>query len=98
MGGLVIKKVCSHLIYRPGHNGGMASLTIIQAYLLARRDPMYQEVAERIHSLYFLATPHRGADSSSFVAAYLSMSLNTGQKAFVKELVPGNGTLQASAI
>ena len=57
---------------------------------------MYSEVADRIHSLYFLATPHRGADSSSFVTTYLSMYLNSGQKAFVKELVPGNGTLQAS--
>ncbi|KAK3386566.1 hypothetical protein B0H63DRAFT_137754 [Podospora didyma] len=74
----------------------MGGLIVKKAYLLARRDPMYQDLAKRIHSLYFLATPHRGADSTSFVTTFISMSLgSSGSKAFVKELIPGSGTLQA---
>jgi hypothetical protein len=65
-----------------------------QAYLLARQDPIYADIAKRIHSLYFLGTPHRGADSSAFVTTLISMSIGSGSKAFVKELVPGSGTLQ----
>ncbi|KAL2149706.1 hypothetical protein VTH82DRAFT_8358 [Thermothelomyces myriococcoides] len=64
------------------------------AYLLARRDPLYADIASRIHSLYFLGTPHRGADSSTVVTALISMSIGSGSKAFVKELIPGSGTLQ----
>lgn len=57
---------------------------------------MYKDVASRIHSLYFLGTPHRGADSTQFLTAYLSMFVLSGSKAFVRELLPGSGTLQVS--
>ncbi|KAK1764935.1 hypothetical protein QBC33DRAFT_545297 [Phialemonium atrogriseum] len=73
----------------------MGGLVVKKAYLLATRDPTYKDIASRIHSLYFLGTPHRGADSTQFVTAYLSMFISTGPKAFVKELLPGSGTLQA---
>ncbi|KAK4172588.1 hypothetical protein QBC36DRAFT_72161 [Triangularia setosa] len=73
----------------------MGGLVVKKAYLLARRDPIYADIADRIHSLYFLGTPHRGADSSSFVSTFIAMSLGSGSKAFVKELIPGSGTLQA---
>lgn len=74
----------------------MGGLVVKKAYLLARRDPIYADIAGRIHSLYFLGTPHRGADSSSFVSTFIAMSLGSGSKAFVKELIPGSGTLQVS--
>ncbi|KAK3900319.1 hypothetical protein C8A05DRAFT_36046 [Staphylotrichum tortipilum] len=73
----------------------MGGLVVKKAYLLARRDPIYADIASRIHSLYFLGTPHRGADSSAFVTTLISMSIGSGSKAFVKELVPGSGTIQA---
>ncbi|KAL2257576.1 hypothetical protein VTK26DRAFT_9458 [Humicola hyalothermophila] len=73
----------------------MGGLVAKKAYLLARRDPIYSDIASRIHSLYFLGTPHRGADSSSFVTTFISMNIGSGSKAFVKELIPGSGTLQA---
>ncbi|KAK4038973.1 hypothetical protein C8A01DRAFT_37090 [Parachaetomium inaequale] len=73
----------------------MGGLVVKKAYLLARRDPIYADIASRIHSLYFLGTPHRGADSSAFVTTLISMSIGSGSKAFVKELIPGSGTLQA---
>lgn len=61
---------------------------------MARRDPIYADIANRIHSLYFLGTPHRGADSSALITTLLSMSIGPGSKAFVKEMIPGSGTLQ----
>ncbi|KAK4236050.1 hypothetical protein C8A03DRAFT_36078 [Achaetomium macrosporum] len=73
----------------------MGGLVVKKAYLLARRDPIYADIANRIHSLYFLGTPHRGADSSAFVTTLISMSIGSGSKTFVKELIPGSGTLQA---
>ncbi|KAK4186125.1 hypothetical protein QBC35DRAFT_554885 [Podospora australis] len=73
----------------------MGGLVVKKAYLLARRDPIYADIASRIHTLYFLGTPHRGADSSTFVNTFISMNFGSGSKAFVKELIPGSGTLQA---
>ncbi|KAL1840084.1 hypothetical protein VTJ49DRAFT_819 [Mycothermus thermophilus] len=73
----------------------MGGLVVKKAYLIARRDPIYEEIASRIHSLYFLGTPHRGADSSAVVTTLISMSIGNGSKAFLKELIPGSGTLQA---
>src|SRR5690242_12835339 len=91
MGGLVVKKVKPLLaLISDSHHSADSS----QAYLLARRDPIYADIASRIHSLYFLGTPHRGADSSAFVTTLISMSIGSGSKAFVKELIPGSGTLQ----
>ncbi|KAK3304655.1 uncharacterized protein B0T15DRAFT_250070 [Chaetomium strumarium] len=73
----------------------MGGLVVKKAYLLARRDPIYADIANRIHSLYFLGTPHRGADSSASLTTLISMSIGSGSKTFVKELIPGSGTLQA---
>ncbi|KAK9418518.1 putative GPI inositol-deacylase [Seiridium unicorne] len=70
----------------------MGGLVVKKAYLLATRDPLYLGTASRIHSLYFLGTPHRGADSAQLLSSILSLK---GTKAFVKDLVPGSGTLQA---
>lgn len=47
-----------------------------------------------MHSIYFLATPHRGADSAGFLKAYLSVSLPSGSKSYVKELLPDSQTVQ----
>ncbi|KKZ66263.1 hypothetical protein EMCG_08034 [[Emmonsia] crescens] len=40
----------------------MGGLVIKQTLLLAKQDPSCSEIAARIHTLFFLATPHRGAD------------------------------------
>ena len=63
-----------------------------QAYLLATRDPTYHGIASRIHTIYFLATPHRGADSAQFVKLVRHPAVY-GSKAFVDDLFPGSGTL-----
>jgi hypothetical protein len=42
--------------------------------------------------MYFLATPHRGADSAQF-ARLVRHPAVYGSKAFVDDLLPGSGTL-----
>ncbi|KAI1821720.1 hypothetical protein F4861DRAFT_445652 [Xylaria intraflava] len=74
----------------------MGGLVVKKAFLLATRDPTYKETANRIHSIYFLASPHRGADSAQLLSRLMSVSgPTTGSKAYANDLVPGNGTLQA---
>ena len=52
--------------------------------MLAREDPDLKDLASRIHTLYFLATPHRGSEFSKLFANILSVSY--GLKPFVSEL------------
>ncbi|KAI1084013.1 hypothetical protein F5B20DRAFT_526327 [Whalleya microplaca] len=73
----------------------MGGLVVKKAYLLATRDQMYRGIADRIHSMYFLASPHRGADSAKAITRLLLASPSHGSKAYVNELLPGSGTLQA---
>lgn len=55
-----------------------------KAYILAREDPSAKELANRIHTIYFLATPHRGSDLTKTLMNIIKVSF--GQKAFVGEL------------
>ncbi|KAI1356671.1 WD40 repeat-like protein [Xylaria sp. FL0043] len=71
----------------------MGGLVIKKAYLLATRNEAYKDIASRIHTMYFLATPHRGSDSAAYLKAYLSLPLPTGAKSFVKELMPDSQTV-----
>ncbi|TRX91866.1 hypothetical protein FHL15_007185 [Xylaria flabelliformis] len=63
------------------------------AYLLATRNETYKDIFSRIHSMYFLGTPHRGSDSAAYLKTYLSLPLPTGAKSFVKELMPDSQTV-----
>lgn len=71
----------------------MGGLVAKQAYLLAKSDPLYQDLSTRIHSMYFLATPHRGSNSAVYLKTFLSVSLPTGAKAYAKELLPDSQTV-----
>ena len=52
--------------------------------MLAQEDPDLKDLANRIHTLYFLATPHSSSDYSKLFANILSVSY--GIKPFVSEL------------
>ncbi|KAI1173966.1 hypothetical protein F4777DRAFT_413626 [Nemania sp. FL0916] len=71
----------------------MGGLVIKKAYLLATRNEAYKHIASRIHTMYFLGTPHRGSDSAAYLSTYLSLSLPTGAKSFVRELMPDSQTV-----
>lgn len=90
MGGLVIKQVKVITCWeRELHKNEM--LTKEQAYILACQDPAFKDIASRFHSMYFLATPHRGADLARTLGNILKVTY--GQKQYVNELEPTSGLL-----
>ncbi|OBT74634.1 hypothetical protein VF21_06396 [Pseudogymnoascus sp. 05NY08] len=67
----------------------MGGIVIKKAYLLAREDPDLRDLALRIHSLYFLATPHRGSHLAKTLSNILQVSfgpVSYGPKPFLGEL------------
>ncbi|KAK1772835.1 hypothetical protein QBC33DRAFT_522616 [Phialemonium atrogriseum] len=72
----------------------MGGLVAKKAYLLATRDPIYEGIARRVHSMYFLGTPHRGASACQLLKTYLTASVGAGEKAFIDQLLPGSEVLQ----
>ncbi|KAH6631000.1 hypothetical protein B0J18DRAFT_117751 [Chaetomium sp. MPI-SDFR-AT-0129] len=70
----------------------MGGLVVKKAYLLAVNDPIYKSVGHRIHTMYFLGTPHRGADSVQ-IARIIRYSAGYRNKGYLDDLVPGSGTL-----
>lgn len=74
-----------------GHS--MGGLVIKKAYLLSRQDEGLSALAERIHSIYFLATPHRGSDSAKVLRNVLQMA-NSG-RAYVDDLDRNSEVIRA---
>lgn len=68
----------------------MGGIVIKKAYLLAKQDPTYHKLAARINSMFFLATPHRGADSASLLRNVQQLSGVYGSKAYVDNIVPNS--------
>ncbi|KAH6637293.1 Alpha/Beta hydrolase protein [Chaetomium tenue] len=71
----------------------MGGLVVKKAYLLALNDDfIYKRIGHRIHTMYFLGTPHRGADLAQIVRI-IRYSAGHGSKAYVDDLVPGSEAL-----
>lgn len=49
----------------------------------------------RFHSIFFLATPHRGADIAQVLNNILRASMFHESKAYVNDLIPNSGVIQA---
>ena len=75
-----------------GHS--MGGVVIKKMLLLARQDPIYHHVAARVHSMFFLATPHRGADSAQLLHNILRVAVSHGSKAYVDSLKPNSDAIQ----
>ena len=66
-----------------GHS--MGGLVIKKAVILSRENPIYKSIGDRFHSLYFLATPHRGSDLAKALNNILRMVFKN-TKAYVTNL------------
>lgn len=74
-----------------GHS--MGGLVIKKAYMLTRQDAGYKTLAERVHTIYFLATPHRGSDSAKLLNNILHIAYSS--RAYVTDLERGSGAIQS---
>ncbi|KAL8890838.1 MAG: hypothetical protein Q9215_002064 [Flavoplaca cf. flavocitrina] len=65
-----------------GHS--MGGLVIKRAYILAQQKEGFASTARRIQAIFFLATPHRGADLAQLLTKILNVA--SGQRPFVADL------------
>ncbi|KGO68203.1 hypothetical protein PITC_038700 [Penicillium italicum] len=72
-----------------GHS--MGGLVMKKAYILAKQDEVHKALAERFTAFYFLATPHRGADSAKTLRNLLKVAYD---RAYVGDLEPNSGAIQ----
>lgn len=75
-----------------GHS--MGGVVVKKLLLLAKQDPSYSKIAARIHSLFFLATPHRGANTAELLSSVLKLSVGHGSKAYLDGLMPNSEAIQ----
>lgn len=75
-----------------GHS--MGGVVIKKMLLLAKQDPNHKALASRIHSMFFLATPHRGADSAQLLSNLLKVAVSHGSKPYVDNLMPKSDAIQ----
>lgn len=71
----------------------MGGLIIKKAYLLARQDASYGILARRFHTMYFLATPHRGSDVVKIVNYILQIAYSS--RAYIADLKRGSRAIQS---
>ncbi|KAL9133197.1 MAG: hypothetical protein Q9175_005628 [Cornicularia normoerica] len=75
-----------------GHS--MGGVVIKKMLMLAKQDPAHWGLANRVHSIFFLATPHRGADSAQLLSNLLKITVSHGSKSYVDNLVPKSDAIQ----
>ncbi|KAI0549867.1 NACHT and WD domain protein [Xylaria curta] len=64
-----------------------------KAYILARQDATYKGLSNRIHSMYFLATPHRGSDSARLLKNILKATALS--RDYVGDIETGSAALRS---
>lgn len=64
-----------------------------QAVILSKENPIFRRIGERIHSLFFLATPHRGSDLAKILNNIMKVSFQS-TKAYVTNLERGSEATQ----
>ncbi|KAI9781781.1 MAG: hypothetical protein M1839_005774 [Geoglossum umbratile] len=74
----------------------MGGLVIKQAYVLAKQDQNAQSLANRFHSIFFLATPHRGADVAQFLNSVVRASVLHSSKAYIRDIMPNSVAIQVT--
>ncbi|KAI1852577.1 hypothetical protein JX265_003059 [Neoarthrinium moseri] len=69
----------------------MGGLVIKKAYTIARRMSGYEDLAYRIKSMFFIATPHRGSNHAQILSNILH--LVSGPRLFLKDLERGSAVI-----
>lgn len=64
-----------------------------RAYILSRQLKEYQQIGTLMRSIFFLATPHRGADLAETLSRVLAVS--SGARPFVVDLHPTSKSIQS---
>ncbi|KAK3347044.1 hypothetical protein B0T25DRAFT_553490 [Lasiosphaeria hispida] len=64
----------------------MGGLVVKKAYILGRFDDHYSSMITKVHSIFFLSTPHRGSSHASTLNNILSVMIGTSSKGYVSEL------------
>lgn len=62
----------------------MGGLVIKRAFIIAKQREEFHTLAERVHTILFLATPHRGADRAQLLSRILN--LTPGSRPFIADL------------
>lgn len=75
-----------------GHS--MGGVIIKKMLMLAKQNSAHWGLANRVHSMFFLATPHRGADSAQLLSNLLKITVSHGSKSYVDNLVPNSDAIQ----
>ncbi|CAG8961443.1 hypothetical protein HYFRA_00013893 [Hymenoscyphus fraxineus] len=76
-----------------GHS--MGGLVLKKMYMICREDPLYSSLAARVHTMVFLATPHRGSGLARVLDYSLkSIVLPGGSKGYVDDLKDDSVMLQ----
>lgn len=73
-----------------GHS--MGGLVIKKAFILAKQQAAHTSLAGRLHSIYFLATPHRGSDSAKLLTTILQFAYSS--RAYVDDLERNSAAIQ----
>jgi pimeloyl-ACP methyl ester carboxylesterase len=71
----------------------MGGLVAKEAYVLARETSQYSRVGSSLRSIFFLATPHRGADLANTLSRILKVC--PGTRPSVTDLIPASAAIQA---
>ncbi|KAL2261418.1 hypothetical protein VTK26DRAFT_4213 [Humicola hyalothermophila] len=74
-----------------GHS--MGGCVAKKMYILSREDATAADIARRVHSMFFLATPHHGSDMAATLQRLLAVTWN--KKPFVGNLTPFSAALEA---
>ncbi len=73
-----------------GHSmGGFVAKSV---YTVARNDPAAKDFAARVHSIFFLATPHRGSSLASTLGNILA-AVGWGKKSYLADLTRNSTAL-----
>ncbi|KAK8042977.1 hypothetical protein PG994_013460 [Apiospora phragmitis] len=76
-----------------GHS--MGGLVIKKAFILGHQITEFNHLVERTRAIFFLATPHQGADIAVVLSRILAIMPGAGATPFVNDLFPGSPVLQA---